>query len=533
MSYLHKLIPQNLRQDKTQHQSQFKIKPDALRTLDMICEGIVANIPWVFMRYDATYRIYTDASLKGFGYASSPLGSQHQILRSKKIPQHWLTAAGEANLDKTPMHCLELKAIELALENCPNSCNLLLYTDSQVAHNCIKKGVLRASEEFKEAQESLDKIQSLIATKNISLVIRWVRSEDNPADKPSREPHPALEYKDMCFEKINNEEVKFSEIRNQQSVYVGNFETTELREIVNGLANKTHCMKTLTDNIQIILDNEEFFMDDNVSTFLAIALISIVLSAAELDSRLRPIAIKLLSKGKLPATFRFDHLRDVHSIRRVSEELVNGVYQEESDMPNLWDFNSWELKETSPVTNQRVRNRMHRDKTGDYTRKVKEAEDDAYSRWYERHDLDHGNHDDKKQANSQNQNYSAGNTNFYVYPPGESKKDQAPPANNYNYTYHTAENPPQAQPVQYLPIPATAPPPPPSQPVVVNNNFYKGNDDDDDDKGGWTRTRPRRRNRKDSYEKQATSADEENYQEEEQQDPPDDPPQNQYSRATR
>lgn len=162
------------------------------------------NLPWTFRLYDLSYRIYTDASKYGFGYASHPYNSRQQIERSKKIPRCWQDEDGFANLDHTPMHYLELKAIELAVENCPERCNLLIYTDSDVSHTAINKGVIYYDndghhKDINIAQMIIDKIQATLAVKQISLVLRRVPSVVNPADYPSRHPCKALEKEDQVY----------------------------------------------------------------------------------------------------------------------------------------------------------------------------------------------------------------------------------------------------------------------------------------------------------------------------------------------
>jgi hypothetical protein len=76
----------------------------------------------------------------------------------------------------------EAFAIYSAIQGAPVYANLTIYNDSKANYWCFRKGICH---NFK-ALEIINAAMSRAITKVITLIIRFIKSEHNPADYPSR-----------------------------------------------------------------------------------------------------------------------------------------------------------------------------------------------------------------------------------------------------------------------------------------------------------------------------------------------------------
>lgn len=141
------------------------------------------NIPAFFSRSDiwqdlarGTPVLYTDASPAGWGAVHTASGAT-------------TTLAGQwsANLRQHPIHVLELLAVVRALQALARYTGvrrrqLLLYTDNQAVMYMLRRWTTKCVASL----PALHQLAMLLATLQLRLAVRYVRSERNVADGPSR-----------------------------------------------------------------------------------------------------------------------------------------------------------------------------------------------------------------------------------------------------------------------------------------------------------------------------------------------------------
>ena len=137
-------------------------------TKEGICYKIMLN--------DRTLEVATDAS--GYMGGISDLSG-----KNRKTVKYQGPLWNQFGLSKqTPIYKLELFVVIVAVKRAPRFVNLRLFSDS---HTCIF-GIPKNTGCDAQYSEMLRKLQSLCGSKGINLVLKYVNTENNPADDPSR-----------------------------------------------------------------------------------------------------------------------------------------------------------------------------------------------------------------------------------------------------------------------------------------------------------------------------------------------------------
>ena len=143
--------------------------------------------------------VATDASEFGLGVVAATIGQSAAIAASAgDRPVHglgqWRTIVSSEWAYLEHINVLELRAVSTALRwvlSRPTSVSsrLLLLCDSQVVVGAINKG--RSSSQ--DVLRCLRSVSALVLASGMQMFVRWVPSQDNPADEPSRGI-----YRDRC-----------------------------------------------------------------------------------------------------------------------------------------------------------------------------------------------------------------------------------------------------------------------------------------------------------------------------------------------
>ena len=172
--------------NKKQYSPNRKVKMNAERRklLNRVVRMIVKAKPKRYDVKEEAQMIYVDASYDWLGISDGKNG----ITLSTKLDNH--------------IFIKELKAIRAGVKK--TSGNTIIYSDSQAAIAAVANGTTKDA----KPQNIIDEIWQISRDEERSIAIRWIESENNPADKPSREI--ASEQLKPRSEKVNPREfIKF------------------------------------------------------------------------------------------------------------------------------------------------------------------------------------------------------------------------------------------------------------------------------------------------------------------------------------
>lgn len=140
--------------------------------------------------------ICTDASLQGGGVVYGPLrtGEEQEVLDAAETPPEWVqrrkwtVAFGHKWKDAAAIHLLEGEAVLLGLrwllrQQGPRSCRILFLIDNMTLLGALNKGRSASS----RLNQICRRAAGLILAGDLSIEFRYIRSELNPADAPSRQ----------------------------------------------------------------------------------------------------------------------------------------------------------------------------------------------------------------------------------------------------------------------------------------------------------------------------------------------------------
>ena len=121
------------------------------------------------------------------GVPTDPQSPVDSSINQPLLESEWKTAVAAPWQVPEPINRLEVRAMSTALRWALSSSlsirrRLLLLSDSQAAVGAITKG--RSSSHPLLCR--LRPINALLLASGVQLFVRWIRSEDNPADAPSR-----------------------------------------------------------------------------------------------------------------------------------------------------------------------------------------------------------------------------------------------------------------------------------------------------------------------------------------------------------
>lgn len=102
-------------------------------------------------------------------------------------------------------------------------------------------------------------------------------------------------------------------------------------------------------------------MSNYASDVIAMALVSYVVSCKTPPEILRPIAMALLSIGKIPLILGFEHKHSVHDIRRFAEDVVLNKHEYRDTYRNKFNFSTWQWLEHASVITERLEQKMIKD----------------------------------------------------------------------------------------------------------------------------------------------------------------------------
>jgi hypothetical protein len=129
-----------------------------------------------FVTQGPTYVLYTDASEEFLGVSS---GTVHKTLQIKDKTKNILT--------------LEADAVLQAVLAAPTQCCLEIHTDNLSNIFSFQSGVCHRA----DTQEIITKVFEACLRKDISLILRKIATENNPADLPSRVKQPRCKWEKL------------------------------------------------------------------------------------------------------------------------------------------------------------------------------------------------------------------------------------------------------------------------------------------------------------------------------------------------
>jgi len=157
-------IDQTLDEIKKIIQKKHVISFNPKRCLPTYCKSREGDRP--------TFIIYADASGSQFGYASMNAKGKW-LYYAEQIPRHLL----ERHINFKEMYCYD--SIVTWVERCSN---IFIFSDSQVGGAVYEKSRSQAIELNKLTKQILKRIHE----KDLKVIVSYVKTEENPADAPSR-----------------------------------------------------------------------------------------------------------------------------------------------------------------------------------------------------------------------------------------------------------------------------------------------------------------------------------------------------------